>query len=296
MNYFHFRKWYFDLISYDANQTLYIYFIFSKTLGFSLSHVSINFHNKDLEHLKFSQSYLKEPVLSDENFSIEGNFFEQTGDHYKLAIQIKEIYLELDYHSLETKWSLNDSGSIIDKKGGKLFWIVPQPKASVEGKIIYRNKEILLKGYGYEDVVEMTIPFWKLPIKELFWGRIHCEDYTVIFNRLLLKNDKLIQSLYAAKNNNILYSGNLYNFKYDEKNSLTEIINAKLTLHLKHKSIIENAPVITMERIKSTFLNRFLSQISGNPLEKKMVSDVSLLIDEKIIKGYSIHERVKWGK
>ena len=273
MNFFYFRKWYFDLISYDANQTLYLYFIFSRTLGFSLSHVSINFHNKDLGQIKFSQSYFNEPKFSDENFSIDGNFFKQTGDNYKLAIQLKEIYLELNYHSLEPKWSLNDDGSIIDKKGGRLSWTVPQPKASVEGKIIYRNNEILLKGYGYEDIVEMTLPFWRLPIKELFWGRTHCEDYTVIFNRLLLENDKLIQYLYAVRNNQLLYNGNLFNFKYDEQS--TEIINEKLRLHLKHKSIIEDAPVITMERIKNTFLNRFLSGISGNPLEKKIVSDVS---------------------
>lgn len=294
MSFFYFKKWYFDLISNDSNQALYLYFIFTRNLGFNLSHVAINFYNGKSNHIKLSKSFFKKPKFTGKSFLINDNSFEKIEDNYQIKIQLKQIYLELTYHSLESEWSLNGSGNIINKNDKKLLWIVPQPKADIKGKMIYNNNEIFLRGYGYQDIVEMNLPFWNLPIKELYWGRAHCENYTIIYNRLISKNDKLIQNLYAVSNNKLLYNGDSFNFNHYERNNFTEITNEKLNLQLKHKSIIEDAPIVTTERIKNTFLNQLLTRISGNPLEKKIVSDALLITDEKIFKGYSIHERVKW--
>lgn len=91
---------------------------------------------------------------------------------------------ELRYRPLDAPWTPTEDGRVVQRGPRSLRWIVPIPRARLEGSIRIDDTEIAFDGYGYSDFVQTDIPPWSLPLRELLWGRILGPETLVIFNRV----------------------------------------------------------------------------------------------------------------
>ncbi len=91
---------------------------------------------------------------------------------------------ELCYRPMDEPWSATEGGVVVRRGERALRWIVPIPRARLEGLVRVDDSEIHFDGYGYSDFVQTDIPPWSLPLRELLWGRVLGPETLVIFNRV----------------------------------------------------------------------------------------------------------------
>ena len=69
------------------------------------------------------------------------------------------------------------SQTLLDSPEGRIQWTVCCPKANSFVRV--RNSDV--KGLGYVELMEITIPPWRIPIRELYWGRFLSQSQYVIW-------------------------------------------------------------------------------------------------------------------
>ena len=69
------------------------------------------------------------------------------------------------------------SATLLDGPGGTVRWTCTHPRAAVEMRIAGE----VLRGIGYAEVLDLTVPPWKLPIDELRWGRLLTVSHGVVW-------------------------------------------------------------------------------------------------------------------
>jgi hypothetical protein len=102
----------------------------------------------------------------------------------RIRLALDDAGADLCYRPVDPPWTPPDDGLVVKRGGRALRWIVPIPRARVEGVVRVADSEIRLDGYGYSDFVQTDIPPWSLPLRELLWGRVLGPETQVVFNRL----------------------------------------------------------------------------------------------------------------
>jgi hypothetical protein len=67
--------------------------------------------------------------------------------------------------------------TLLDGPEGTVRWTCTHPRAAVEMRIAGE----VLRGTGYAEVLDLTVPPWKLPIEELRWGRLLTASHGVVW-------------------------------------------------------------------------------------------------------------------
>ena len=149
------------------------------------------------------------------------------GDKIKIRTEFKglpEYFIEIDIPGLKCSFIFKSHiegwkpfGKKIPyqsgKKRGDFSWIVPAPRAKVEGDFFYDNKKyILTNAIGYHDHNYMR-PDRENPlfIDDLaikwYWGKCYSDRFTVIFADIFSKINRTLP-LMAAEHNKIIHSSN----------------------------------------------------------------------------------------
>jgi hypothetical protein len=308
---FRLRKWYFDLITTEGH-VLYLYFIAINTVGIRQGNVSAHLTLADRESSKSWNDIKPAGKIGKDKILFGQNCLTTYHGHIQVQLQLDGLSVDLQYASIPNGWTPVEDGMLIKGKN-YLSWCVPQTRASVKGAIHAGSQEIKVRGLGYHDLVETTIPPWRLPITELIWGRAHCGAYTVVYDQIKMRDGDCLQHLllreesdgsttdpvctdsYCGSANNLVVAQR-FNIRADETDQETKLIHDEFRLDLHRLRILEHGPIATNERIKPKLFKELLIRTSGEAMELKMLSDASLHIGEITAHGMAIHERVSWRK
>ncbi len=91
----------------------------------------------------------------------------------------EDMEFDLTYRNVLPGWK---PGGGMTKYGDTEFfaWVVPSPRAEVEGTVKFGGKTMQVRGVGYQDHnwgvgdMKRIIDFW-------YWGRIYGEDFTLLY-------------------------------------------------------------------------------------------------------------------
>lgn len=292
---FYLKKWYLDLITEDG-AVAYLYFIATKIGGVRGGNVSAHILLPDgtahggAEHGKVA---LTEAGGS---AGLGRSYLINRPDNARLRMEFPHLGFDLQYRLKGNSWIPAPGKALLERKGASLSWLVPFPSASVEGSIRIGAQERSVRGRGYQDMVEMTFPPWRLPITELTWGRAHCGGLTLVFDQLKLTDGTCHQYLRLQSDDGGLDPVEPERFTIE---SAPDDAQSRLTcegfeLMLRPKQILAQGEIAAGGQIRYRWLARILARISGDPFEKKMISAAELKIGLKTFHGNAIHERVSW--
>jgi hypothetical protein len=293
MSSFYLKKFYSDVTTTDGD-ALYLYFIATRTAGVRQDGVSAHLSLADGSSLRAMNKIKDTLIESEESVAFGRNYLTKRNGHSHIKMQLENISIDLQYLSVGSKWIPPDNGILLRRNRDYLSWFVSQPIAEVSGTILVGTRKMEVLGFGYQDVVEMTIPPWRLPITELLWGRAHCGNYTVVYDQVKTKDGEGFQCLLLQDRMTNLVEERRFAIRADEVDNQTQIVHKTFTLSLERRRILEEGPIATDERIRSRFVRNLLARVSGNPEERKVVSDATLCIGNAILPGVAIHERVTW--
>jgi hypothetical protein len=168
---------------------------------------------------------------------------------YYIKIDIPGFKCDFVFKSEIEGWK--PFGKKIPYQSGKrkvdFSWIIPVPKAQVEGDFFYKNKKYILSGaIGYHDhnyiKPDRNSPLFldDLAIK-WYWGKSYAGRFTVIFADIYCSTNRTL-SLMVAEENEIIHSSNnlidcsVLSFGFDN------VIKAAYPASLKIKSLDEQFP------------------------------------------------------
>ncbi len=100
-----------------------------------------------------------------------------------------DVSVHLAYAPTDPPWVPSDGGTLLRLGERALTWRVPIPCARVDGEVRVGPQSARFSGFGYHDFVQTDIPPWRIPLRDLLWGRALGEGGALIWNRPLFRLD-----------------------------------------------------------------------------------------------------------
>ena len=230
-NIFYFEWWYFDVI-FDSNSSISGsisingYQSTPETIRAIVNFVVILQGKKRIE---IQKSYNQNEISLSENvISIGKNKIEKATHNNVLHLENESYKLTTNFRKILNGFKWGQDGKVIFTTGGDryLTWVVPMPRAEVNGFLETPEGIFNLNGMGYHDHAYGTI---SLKDNINYWdrGRIHLEELTLIFAEATFKNMTRIITLVVGEGEKLTYS--------DSKISKTSIIVPTKYRHQKPK-------------------------------------------------------------
>ena len=149
-----------------------------------------------------------------------GEYFarQEDKDTYHIYGKSKQGGADLIFHRKLPGWKPLGKGYLYDNGTEKQNWLVPCPRAEVEGTLWVGDKALKVKGLGYHDhnwgncEMEDSLHRW-------FWGRLHHPEYTVIYYYLYpaRKGEPDESRFYLAKGDKPILLPDHFNLKYSNE-------------------------------------------------------------------------------
>jgi len=84
------------------------------------------------------------------------------------------------FKDIEVSWELSSNNiheTLIKNSKGKIKWSCLQPKTRAK----FYSPNFSFDGLGYVELIEISVPVWKLPFESLYWGRCHTEKNYLVW-------------------------------------------------------------------------------------------------------------------
>ena len=223
-----------------------------------------------LEHQKDGQTEVRASLVKFAAPQISGSSLNWSSDSLVISGTWKAIYAPVERTLFET-----DAGDI--------KWRCLQPLAEAD---IYIGKERrLLRGRGYAEHIEISIPPWHLPIEELRWGRFLSDSDSLIWIdwrgphalQLVLHNGVEAETAQVTDNEVSLDEGRKI-LRLEEKQILREgaLINTAFSVIPGIGKIL---PLRSLNTYECKWRSRGFLEDSASP---------------EVSEGWAIHEIVRW--
>ncbi len=225
---------------------------------------------------------------------------------YEILIDEGEFGLHLKYTAQVPGW-MPGSGYTLFGTLGEFGWVIPLPRARVEGTIKIHSKTISVKGIGYHDHNWINFNLIKV-VDYWHWGRVYSENFTIIYAHIKCNkkmDDYAIKVFMLAKNEDILLSTGEYelieeNFQYNEKARNNYPKTLKFKLSEQNEIILNVNEIIDADHLLSEFnpILRFLAKniLKLNPGYFRFNSDFEIKLTHNGTRykeqGNTLHEMV----
>lgn len=162
---------------------------------------------------------------------------------------------------------------------GTVRWSCIMPGAEAWMKI----GDTTVKGNGYVEFLEMTIPAWKLPIEELRWGRFVTETDSVVWI-----DWKGAHTLRTVFHNSVPVNTN------GVDDSTVRSDDGSLILTFDRSNTLRSGPLINTALKKMPMVESILPKNVLMTDECKWLSRATLRLNGTETTGFAIHEVVKF--
>jgi hypothetical protein len=191
----------------------------------------------------------------------------------------------------------------IGKKKSTFAWIIPLPKAQVQGDFQYENKQYTIdNAIGYHDHNYIRVDA-KHPLHlddlviKWYWGKCYTDRFTVIFMDTLCRTNRTL-SLLVAENNKIIHSSNnlmecsVLSFGYDNilqvKYPITLIIKSN-DEHFHFQADFELVKISDRKDLLdgvNPFLKLLIKRLIAKPAYHGILTKVNLKVNDYFQEGY----------
>ena len=267
------------------------------------------------------QSFIKSHSLNDFNASrdlcdvrigdefhafVESRF---QGNLYRVTVKMNEFYGEVAFVPEIEGWKpLGDTINVTKgRKKGAFSWVVPVPRAKVEGEFSLGKKKYVIKeavGYHDHNYWEVDVRnklFMDDAISKWYWGRFFSRNYTIIFMKTYIKRHP-ITSLMIAKHDEIISSSNNLINIFEDEMKFDEEIKTLYPSKITIQSVEEDNP-FQMTLLSREILDRrdllddlnpvirwLIKRLFSRPAYYGILADASIKIADKEVKGGAIYE------
>jgi len=112
---------------------------------------------------------------------INDNLACDEGDHYRLSLYQGPLEVELTFWPELPGWKAGTGHLFADPDSGHHFdWVVPLPRARVEGTLTVAGQQRNVVGLGYHDHNWGNV-YLPAAFSRWTWGRVQSDNYTLIF-------------------------------------------------------------------------------------------------------------------
>jgi predicted secreted hydrolase len=157
------------------------------------------------------------PRVTIGNNSMKATFTDDGLSVYELFLEDEELMFQLTYKAQVNAWMPGNGYSHFANLG-HFAWVIPSPRASVQGSIRDGDKTIAVKGVGYHDHNWLNFSFQSI-IEYWMWGRVYSDNYTVAY-AFIQCNEKVdrhaVKVLMAAKGSEVFLSTGEFEFTQDD--------------------------------------------------------------------------------
>jgi len=169
---------------------------------------------------------------------------------------------------------------LLELPEGDITWFCSLPKASA---VVQHAQEWLEKNaMGYVEKITISIPPWKIPIRELYWGRFLSPDHAIIWIRWIGPVPKTL-----TWHNGVRFP--------EADITAEEVTFDDFILSINNKKELRNGDLLSTVFSKFPVIAKLFPKSIMQLRENKWVSDGLLMHGNKrIAEGKIIHEHVIW--
>lgn len=278
INPYRFEKIYADLVTKDGT-VLILYLTWMDLAGLTFRQAAATIYERD----------------GSREFRIGSH--DHSKDVFGLGFNKAELNISLKSGSITVRYehAISDD-QLRFKIGSNLTYSCLVLKADCTALLQVNGTTREFKGQGYVDDVTIDTPTRRLGLENLQWGRIHCEDTSVLFTRLLSKRYEPIQMLAMSTG----YSEEAkvterFEIEYSEDYSSLLIRSPLLPareLHVENRAILHEGSAIDKRHFPGFFERSLFSLITGSSYERRWLGTCKFGKQP----AWVLHEQVAFGR
>lgn len=190
MRIFRFEKWFADLLT-PGQDYIIVFHTLLKVFGFQFCFVEVNLSRFAEEYNFHLNRKLKVIKRAGHTISTrQGHILYEAGMG-KIMLSLRGMEIELNISPVHPSETQGRELKIQNRGGGRLEWKPIYLKAMVAGRIriigeggLVMNEE-MLTGTGYVDYLNSSMSPFRIPVRQLYWGRLHSQDLDLTFSYVL---------------------------------------------------------------------------------------------------------------
>jgi hypothetical protein len=197
MRIFRFEKWYADILT-SGRDFIIIFHTLLEVFGIRICFVEVNisrFGEKRNFHLNRKLKVIKR---SGHTISTQqGHILIEEGIG-RIMLSPGGMEIELNITPVHPSDFCSKGMRILNRGGGTLEWKPLYLKATFAGRIRIEGKgeQVMekeqLTGTGYVDYLNSTMSPFRIPVRQLYWGRLHSQDFDLTFSYVLGSYENVI--------------------------------------------------------------------------------------------------------
>ncbi len=275
-----FEWWYFDV--HLENDIVLVIIIFTKPMtkinNKAAPFINVRVSFPDGSFRRFEETISEEHFFADsEKCDIRLGDNEISGDldTYHISINIKSISCKLTFKGLVPPWRPGNGKFYLGENNDHFFgWLVPTPRAQVEGEYILDGISQRVIGQGYHDHNWGNISLYKA-WNHWWWSRVSIGNYTVLALELTATKkfgySKLPLLMLANKDKIVLDDVDEINC-YTNNQALHSLSKKSIPRKLRFSAKNENLSAeLELVHEKDLFIHDFLK---NKPIWKKILAKI----------------------